>query len=86
MYYTWTEKGRVATKSLKLRVGDIVEVHINQRVPADMILLATHDKAGIAVWYIFRYRYGVHPNRLVGRRDGLEVKVDTQAAQLGASK
>ena len=30
----------------KIQVGDIIEVNSNQRVPADMVLLHTSEKAG----------------------------------------
>lgn len=32
--------------SANMRVGDIIKVHQNQRIPADMILLYTTEKNG----------------------------------------
>jgi phospholipid-translocating ATPase len=32
--------------SSRIRVGDIIRVHKNQRVPADMVLLQTSDQSG----------------------------------------
>ncbi len=32
--------------SANMRVGDIIKVHQNQRIPADMILLYTTEKSG----------------------------------------
>ncbi|CAK75838.1 unnamed protein product (macronuclear) [Paramecium tetraurelia] len=36
----------VSIKSSQLRVGDVIEVHANQRVPADCVLLRTSEKTG----------------------------------------
>lgn len=36
-----TSKGKKATPSSKLKVGDIIEVTANKRIPADSILLYT---------------------------------------------
>jgi len=33
-------------KSLDLRVGDVIEINANQRVPADCVLLRTSEKNG----------------------------------------
>lgn len=37
---------KVLTESAQLKVGDIIEVHANQRIPADLILLHTSDQNG----------------------------------------
>ena len=41
-----TSKMAVDVKAQSLRVGDIVVVSSNERVPADMVLLYTTDKSG----------------------------------------
>ncbi|KRX64046.1 putative phospholipid-transporting ATPase IIB, partial [Trichinella sp. T9] len=38
--------GREEMKSSELVVGDVINVHKNQRIPADMVLLRTSDKTG----------------------------------------
>ncbi|KAF0853026.1 mitochondrial phospholipid-translocating ATPase [Andalucia godoyi] len=45
-YDVLTEHGVVQIPSSKIRVGDLVIVHTNQRVPADGILLRTTEKGG----------------------------------------
>ena len=40
------EEKRVQIKSDKIKVGDIIEVGKNVRVPADMVLLKTDDESG----------------------------------------
>lgn len=36
----------VETRAEDMRVGDIIVVHANERVPADLVLLYTTDKSG----------------------------------------
>jgi len=38
--------GKINTPSSDLKVGDIIEVNANQRIPADLLLLYTSDEAG----------------------------------------
>jgi len=41
------EKGMIINaKSESLRVGDLIKVNANQRVPADIVLIYTTEKAG----------------------------------------
>ncbi|CAD8054389.1 unnamed protein product [Paramecium primaurelia] len=45
--YTQIEKDKtIKLQSWQLKVGDIIEVHANQRIPADLILLNTNDITG----------------------------------------
>lgn len=41
-----TENGLDSIKSADIKTGDILKIHQNQRIPADMILLKTTDKTG----------------------------------------
>jgi P-type E1-E2 ATPase len=41
-----TVNGIERIPSSSIRVGDMIIIHANQRVPADMVLLRTHDKTG----------------------------------------
>jgi phospholipid-translocating ATPase len=41
-----TETGLVDCTSASVKVGDIIEVHANQRIPADLVLLYTNDVSG----------------------------------------
>ena len=41
-----TSKGLVKITSAEIKVGDILQIHGNQRIPADMVLLKTTDKTG----------------------------------------
>lgn len=41
-----TSKGLVKITSAEIKVGDILQIHQNQRIPADMVLLKTTDKSG----------------------------------------
>jgi len=36
----------VETRAEDMQVGDIIVVHANERVPADLVLLYTTDKSG----------------------------------------
>lgn len=45
-YRKLTENGLVEVTSAQLKVGDIVEVVANQRIPADLVLLYTNDLSG----------------------------------------
>lgn len=36
-----TDGGLIVSTSAELKVGDIIEVHANQRIPADLVLLYT---------------------------------------------
>lgn len=38
--------GREEIMAMEMRVGDVVEVRSNQRIPADMVILATEDQDG----------------------------------------
>jgi phospholipid-translocating ATPase len=46
MYEKLEDAGMVRIKSNRIRVGDVVQVNTNQRVPADMVILRTHDDEG----------------------------------------
>ena len=41
-----TTNGYKKTNSMDLRVGDIIKVHQNERIPADLLLLYTSEKTG----------------------------------------
>ncbi|CAG7663738.1 unnamed protein product [Allacma fusca] len=45
-YHKITREGQLFVPSSKIKVGDLIMVEKNQRVPADMVLLRTSDKAG----------------------------------------
>ena len=45
-YFKLTGSHREQVPSSKLKVGDIIEVHANQRIPADLILLWTNEPNG----------------------------------------
>ena len=40
------KKGLVEIKSKNIRVGDIVEINSNQRVPADLVVVCTDEISG----------------------------------------
>lgn len=46
IYERMTINGVEKIPSSSIRVGDLLYLHANQRVPADMVLLRTHDKTG----------------------------------------
>ncbi len=46
MYEQLTPSGVVQIPSSQIKVGDLIIVHKNQRVPADMILVRTTEKSG----------------------------------------
>jgi phospholipid-translocating ATPase len=41
-----TSEGEVDLTSAEIAVGDVIKIHQNERIPADMILLHTSDKSG----------------------------------------
>lgn len=45
-YFKLTGNRREQVPSSKLKVGDIIEVHANQRIPADLVLLWTNEPNG----------------------------------------
>src|SRR5690606_10969837 len=45
-YERLTSSGIEIIPSSHIRVGDLIVLHANTRVPADMILLRTHEKTG----------------------------------------
>ncbi|OAD71393.1 hypothetical protein PHYBLDRAFT_31637 [Phycomyces blakesleeanus NRRL 1555(-)] len=45
-YQTLTSSGLINIPSSKIRVGDLIVVHKDQRIPADMILLRTTEESG----------------------------------------
>lgn len=46
LYQTYTPEGSFVVPSSKIKVGDIIAVDKNQRVPADMLFLKTTEKNG----------------------------------------
>uniref|UniRef100_A0A915J7D5 P-type ATPase N-terminal domain-containing protein n=1 Tax=Romanomermis culicivorax TaxID=13658 RepID=A0A915J7D5_ROMCU len=46
IYEKVTSYGRKTTKSSRIEVGDLIVVHKDERVPADMVLLRTTEKPG----------------------------------------
>ncbi|KAF6072933.1 putative ATPase phospholipid transporting 9B (putative) [Phyllostomus discolor] len=46
LYSKLTVRGKVQVKSSDIRVGDLIVVEKNQRIPSDMVFLRTSEKAG----------------------------------------
>jgi phospholipid-translocating ATPase len=46
MYTLLKKTGRVPIKSMDIKVGDVIEVRSNQRIPADLVILSTDDPDG----------------------------------------
>jgi phospholipid-translocating ATPase len=46
IYRKVTASGLVNVKSSRIKVGDLIEIKANQRIPADMVLLKTSDPTG----------------------------------------
>ncbi|KAM5304023.1 putative phospholipid-transporting ATPase IIB isoform 3-T3 [Glossophaga mutica] len=46
LYSKLTARGKVQVKSSDIRVGDLIVVEKNQRIPSDMVFLRTSEKAG----------------------------------------
>mmetsp|Transcript_16504 Transcript_16504/g.29748 ORF Transcript_16504/g.29748 Transcript_16504/m.29748 type:complete len:1065 (-) Transcript_16504:24-3218(-) len=46
IYYKVSSSGLVQVKSSRMKVGDLIEIRANQRIPADMVLLRTSDPSG----------------------------------------
>ena len=46
LYTVLTERGRLLVTSAELRVGQLIEVNANERVPADLVLLHCEDRHG----------------------------------------
>lgn len=45
-YTALRKSGREEIMAMDMKVGDVVEIKSNQRVPADMVILATDDPEG----------------------------------------
>lgn len=50
-----TPSGMKYKPSSNLKVGDIIEINANQRVPADLLLL--HTSSNIYIYFIKKYLY-----------------------------
>lgn len=46
MYTQITHAGSIRTPAQNIKVGDLIEVHAHERIPADMVILSTHDETG----------------------------------------
>lgn len=46
MYTCLTPNGSKRIASEDIKVGDFIEIHSHERIPADMILIQTSDESG----------------------------------------
>lgn len=46
MYTRLTRLGSMRVPASDIKVGDLIEIHHHERIPADMVLLSTHDETG----------------------------------------
>lgn len=46
LYKRLTKNGLETIPSSKIKVGDIIQIKANQRIPADMVLLRTTNESG----------------------------------------
>jgi phospholipid-translocating ATPase len=46
LYTQVTPSGLIRIKASNIKVGDILEIHHRERIPADIIILSTHDESG----------------------------------------
>ena len=45
-YTQLTRSGSIHIPASQIKVGDLIEIHHHERIPADMVLLSTHDETG----------------------------------------